>query len=184
MRDSTIVYRSFYEAIIELPKENQAEVWQAIFEYSLNFKEVQINGLSKTIFTLIKPQLDANIKKFHNGKIPKVKKEESKLEAKTKQKASKKEANVNVNDNVNDNKKENVNNIPEFSEFLSYAKEKDALVSQQALKNKYDSWVENDWKDGYNKKILNWKSKLLNTLQYLPKSTEINSPTSTKRRIS
>jgi hypothetical protein len=112
MRDSMIIYRSFFEAISEIPKENQAEVWQAVFEYGLNFKEIELSGLSKTIFTLIKPQLDANIKKFHNGKKPKHKQNGSKSEANDKQEISKTEANLkqkiskteaNVNDNVNDN---------------------------------------------------------------------------------
>lgn len=110
-----IIYRSFFEAISEIPKENQADVWQAVFEYGLNFKDIELKGLSKTIFTLIKPQLDANIKKFHNGKKPKQKQnvskneadynqDVSKTEAKQKQNVSKTEANV--NDNVNDNENE------------------------------------------------------------------------------
>lgn len=67
MRDSTIIYRSFYEAIIELPKESQAEVWEAICEYSFNFKEIELTGINKTIFKLIKPQLEANNRKYKNG---------------------------------------------------------------------------------------------------------------------
>ena len=66
-RDSYIFYRSFYEAIKELPNENQLEIYNAIAEYSLNFKEVELSGLSKTIFTLIKPQLEANNKRFIVG---------------------------------------------------------------------------------------------------------------------
>ncbi len=68
MRESAIFYRSFYEAIKELPPQNQAEVYSAVFEYALNFKEVELSGLSKTIFTLIKPQIDANIKRFKKWK--------------------------------------------------------------------------------------------------------------------
>ena len=98
-RDSYIFYRSFYEAIKELPKENQLEIYNAIAEYSLNFKEVELSGLSKTIFTLIKPQLEANNKKYLNGSKPKQKQKISKTEAKNKQKISKTEGNVNVNVN-------------------------------------------------------------------------------------
>jgi len=103
MRDSTIIYRSFYEAIKELPKTNQAEVWEAVFEYSLNFNEIELKGLSKTIFTLIKPNIAANIKKYHNGKQPKQKQEESKTEAKPKQNVSESKANVDVNVEVDKN---------------------------------------------------------------------------------
>ena len=36
MRDSFIFYRSFYDAIKTLPPENQAKIYNAIFDYSLN----------------------------------------------------------------------------------------------------------------------------------------------------
>lgn len=106
MRDSTIFYRSFFEAIKDLDTATQGEVYNAIFEFSLNFNEVELTGISKTIFTLIKPQLQANIKKYENGSNPKTKREKSKPEAKRKQSVSKSETNVNDNENVNDNKKE------------------------------------------------------------------------------
>ncbi|MCX8676244.1 MULTISPECIES: DUF6291 domain-containing protein [unclassified Apibacter] len=89
-RDSIIFYRSFFESIKQLPSETQAEVYNAIFEYSLNFKEVELSEIPKVIFTLIKPQLDANIRKYENGKK---KGTRSKPEAKQKQARSKPEAN-------------------------------------------------------------------------------------------
>ena len=89
-RDSFIVYRSFYEAIKDLPEKNQLEVWNAITEFSLNFTEIELTGLSKTIFGLIKPNLQANNSRWKNGKTPK---EISKTEAKGKQEISKTEAN-------------------------------------------------------------------------------------------
>ena len=99
-RDSFIFYRSFYEALKELPENNQLEVYQAISIYALNQEEIKLEGVSKAIFNLIKPQLDANYRKYENGKQSK-----SKVKAKDKQKESKHETNVNdnVNVNVNDN---------------------------------------------------------------------------------
>lgn len=121
MRDTMIFYRSFYEAIKELPPENKIEVYDAIFSYSLDFSEPDLSGISKTIFTLIKPQLDANIKRFENGKKPKQKQKESETEAKQKQKESKTETNNNNNNNVNNNnnnnKNINVNNDEEENFF-------------------------------------------------------------------
>jgi len=102
-RDSMIIYRSFYEAIKELPKENQADVWTAVYELGLNGKRIELNGISKTIFILISPQLEANYKKYLNGIKPKTKQIKSEMEAKIKQKKSKTEANVNDNDNDNEN---------------------------------------------------------------------------------
>ena len=106
MRDSTVIYRSFYEAIKELPKENQAEVWAAIFEFSLNFNEIELTGLSKTIFILIKPNLEANMVKWKNGNKAKRKPNESELKAKPKRNRSKKQANE--DEDVDEDKDENV----------------------------------------------------------------------------
>ena len=89
MRDSSIFYRSFYEAIKTLPEVNQIEVYNAIFEYSFNFVEVELYGLSNTIFMLIKPQLMAN----------------NKREAKNNRSVSKQKAN---NNNKVDNNNENI----------------------------------------------------------------------------
>lgn len=71
-------------------------------------------------------------------------------------------------------KKNKVNIIPEFSEFLNYALEKKPKVNQLDLRFKYDSWIANDWKNGNDKKIVNWKSNLLNTLPYI-KEDNVNS---------
>ena len=149
MRDSCIFYRSFYESINELPDTNKLEIYNAIFSYSLNFIEPELSGLSKSIFTLIKPQLDANIKRFNNGLQPKDKQTKSKTKAKQKQVKSKVEANNNVNDNENVNNNENNNNnigdspkTPlelKFDEFLKFRKAKKVPVlpeSVEALKAK------------------------------------------------
>ena len=171
MRDSAIIYRSFYEAIKGIPELNQAEVWNAIMEYSLNFNEVELSGLSKTIFILIKPQLAANINKFKNGSVPKnkqngskteanKKQKRSKTEAKDKQKVSKSEANVNdnVNDNVNENDNVNVNEkVISLEQVILYFKEND--FPEYLAKKFYDYYSVNDWKDSNGKKISSWKQK-------------------------
>lgn len=181
MRESTIFYRSFYEAIKELDAETQSKVYSAIFEYALNFNEVEVKGLAKTVFTLIKPQLDANLKRYENGTKAKVKQSESKTEAKQKQNRSKIEANVNVNDNVNVNANENVNQnenvnvsrsrfrAPTYNEILNFMKEKNGLAGNiwpeakvvseaKAFFNHYES---NGWMVGKNK-MKNWEAAVRN----------------------
>lgn len=86
-RDSFIFYRSFYEAIDELPEENQLQVYKAISAYALNQEELELKGTAKAIFSLIKPQLDANYQKYINGK-----QKGNKKEAKTEQEKSKRKA--------------------------------------------------------------------------------------------
>lgn len=106
MRDSTIFYRSFFEAISGLEAKDKLTLYDAIFQYSLNFIEPKLDGIARTVFTLIKPQIDANIERWKNGNKPKSnllgKRKGSKREAKNKQDGSKGEANANVNVNVND----------------------------------------------------------------------------------
>jgi hypothetical protein len=145
-RDSMIFYRSFYESVTGLSPVIKAELYDAIFEYGLNFQEIEFtNDISKALFTLIKPQLDANIKKFENGKKPKTKQSESKTEAKDKQKESKVEANVNVNVNDNVNKNENIEERK--SKFY------DSLTSfiddypKEMLREFYNYWIEHGEKD-------------------------------------
>jgi hypothetical protein len=159
-RDSLIFYRSFYEAISELPKEIQAEVYDAIFQYSLNFKEVELSGLSKTIFTLIKPQLDANNKRYENGNKPKTKRIESKNEAKDKQNTSKDEANKNknVNDNVNVNKNKKVFTPPNLIEVQNYFKENGYSIEAGTKAFNYYSTA--NWSDSKGNKVKNWKQKM------------------------
>lgn len=77
MNDSIVFYRSFAEALSELPSEQYKEAMQAILTYGLDGVEMDCEGIAKVIFTLVKPQLDANSKRRENsnkGGRPKTKK--------------------------------------------------------------------------------------------------------------
>ena len=113
-RESFIFYKSFYESIKELAPEEQAQIYNAIFEYQFENKVVELKGVCKSIFTLIIPQLDANNKRYINGckgGAPKGNKNATKKQPKNNQKTTKKQPNDNDNDNVNENDNENNNNI-------------------------------------------------------------------------
>lgn len=107
-RDSFIFYRSFFMATKCLKNEEKAQLFDAICSYALDGEINDLDGTAFGMFQLIKPQLDANRKRFENGCVKKQK--ISKTEAKPKQKISKTEANVNVN--VNENENNNLNNKP------------------------------------------------------------------------
>lgn len=66
-RDSFIFYRSFYETISDLDDKQQLQIYKAIAELSLNDNLIVLEGISKTIFRLIEPQLKANKKRYLNG---------------------------------------------------------------------------------------------------------------------
>ena len=66
--------------------------------------------------------------------------------------------------------------IPKFEEFEKYALEKKPTVDKEALRLKYESWVESDWHTGGDKprKIKNWKTTLSNTLPYMKESSKMS----------
>lgn len=66
-RESFIFYRSFFEALLDMDKESQADCLMAIADYALNGKNPKMTPAVRMFFTLIKPQLDANQKKYENG---------------------------------------------------------------------------------------------------------------------
>ena len=68
-RDSFIFYRSWHEAIKHLPAEVQGEIYTAVIEYCLYGKETNSMGkIANAIFTLIRPQADANRVRYENGR--------------------------------------------------------------------------------------------------------------------
>ena len=112
MRESFIFYRSFYEAIKDLPRDVQGEIYTAIMEYSLNGNEPDdLKPIARSIFTLMKPQIDRNNKRYENGKQggrpsnmeTKDKPRNNIPETETEPKHNQLETNVKPNENYNDN---------------------------------------------------------------------------------
>jgi hypothetical protein len=159
MRNSFIFYRSFYEAIADLPEANQLELYRAIFELSLNENEPQLTGISKTVFTLIRPQIVANNQRFKNGIKAKVKRNVSETEAKKKQSVSKTEANKNKNKNKNENKNENKNfTPPTLEEVKSWFIENGSTAEAGAKAWQY--YTDGEWIDSKGTPVKNWRQKM------------------------
>lgn len=159
MKESIVIYRSFYEAIKDLTKEQQADAWNAIFEYGLNQQEIEMNGVISVVFKLVKPQLDANLKRYENG----VKGGRPKNQTITKQEPNnnltetKVEPNVNVNVNVNDNV--NVKRFikPTQQEVKEYMLQQSMQDESERFYNYYEA---NGWKVGKNP-MKNWKAAVI-----------------------
>ena len=146
-RDSMIFYRSFYESLNGLDAVIKAEVYDAIFSYGLDFQEpIFTNEIARALFTLIRPQLDANLKRFNNGLKPKTKQIESKTEAKQKQNKSEVEANVNVNvnDNVNNSKKNIEERKKDFYAALTVFVDE---FPKEMIRDFYNYWTEHGLND-------------------------------------
>lgn len=65
--------------------------------------------------------------------------------------------------------KPQVPEIPKFEEFIFYVKSIENYDNnlQSAIANKYQEWVDNQWKNNFNRPITNWKSAIKNALPYL-----------------
>lgn len=160
-RESFVFYKSFYESIKELDTETQNKIYNAIFTYQFDNTEIELTGVAKSIFTLIKPQLMANNTRYENGckgaeygKLGgRPKKENPQKTPKKPQENPKKTP----NDNVNDNENVNVNDIYTLFEAKAsssdtakaskhkYGEFKHVLLKDeelQALKNEFANWEE------------------------------------------
>ena len=68
-RDSFVFYRSFYEIILELTPKQTKDLLLVIAEYALEGKEPNIqNKTVRIVWKSVKPQLDANQRKYENSK--------------------------------------------------------------------------------------------------------------------
>lgn len=128
MTDSFVFYRSFHEALKDLPPEQYGRLMYALNEYALNGEEPELSGVDKSIFTLIKPQIDANNRRKNNGALggrPKENKKPMVIETETigyenenhRLLNEKPNENDNVNANVNDNANLNANGNAEAGAF-------------------------------------------------------------------
>ncbi|MGC4128714.1 MAG: hypothetical protein QM564_03975 [Bergeyella sp.] len=65
-------------------------------------------------------------------------------------------------------------NIPPLEEFMHYAKALENYVPEleNLIEEKYKNWLGNQWKNGYNKPITNWKSSIKNAIPFLQSELE------------
>ncbi len=116
-KESFVFYRSFYEALQNVPKKHRTEVYEAVFAYAFESREPSLTGVTRALWELIRPQLDASERRYENakkgaayGKLggrPKKNQPDKKplkgYETKTLNDNDNDNANVNDNANANDN---------------------------------------------------------------------------------
>jgi len=111
-KDSFIVYRSFYEAAEPLSDQEELQLYRAIFNFGLNHKQTEMEPLPRAMFQLIKPQLEANHKRWINGNKggrPIQKESEDKPSDNQNESTAEPNKNKNKNKNKNANKNNNAN---------------------------------------------------------------------------
>lgn len=67
MRDGFVFYRSFFECFEGLSKKDKLILFDALCNYALNDIEPELIGVPAAIFKLLKPQVDANNRRYENG---------------------------------------------------------------------------------------------------------------------
>lgn len=155
MRDSVLFYRSFYDALKNIPPEERLKVYDSIMEYGMYDRDPDLDGVALAIFLLAKPQIDANNKRYENGCKAKRKRAVSETEATPKQNVSKSEAKEKVKEKekvkVKDN---NIFKPPAVDDVRAYCTERGNNVDPQSFIDFYES---KGWMIGKNR-MRDWKA--------------------------
>ena len=118
-REGFVFYRSFYEALSALDPESRDAVFMAICEYGLDGEEPEGSGVVSAIFSLIKPQIDANNQRYANGKKggrPKTESEPNNNQTETEVKPNQNQSETNQKPNDNQTKPNTQNSKPKEKE--------------------------------------------------------------------
>lgn len=176
-RDSFIFYRSFLDCIEEADNESQLRLYRAIVRYALNQDMPELKGMEKAVWLAIKPQLDANLKRYMNGcrgkehgikgGAPLGNSNARKTTPKQPQVNPKTTANENVNENYNDNVNDNVENRsktakrflpPSLDEVIKFFEDNNFKSDANSF---YDYYSANGWNVGKSK-MKDWKAAARN----------------------
>ena len=176
MAESIVFYKSFFDAIRGFDAELQAEVYNAIMMYSFYGEEpTDLSLTANSLFTLIKPQIDANMRRKENGKKgaasgclggrPKKENPIGDIEENPiGDNAETPNVNVNVNDNVNENVKGGMGEKrkrfvpPTLEDVKAYCQSRNNNVDSQKF---FDYYQQGKWKDSKGNPVRNWKQKLI-----------------------
>ena len=175
MRDSFVFYRSFAEAIRKLKSDDERlTIYEAIIDYALDDIEPDVDNVPDMAFTLIKPQIDANNRKYANGKKGGRPKNQTETKPKPKQNQPKTKPKPNVNDNDNENvnvlSKDNIGRFtpPPLADVQSYFKEK-GINDPKEPEKFIDFYTSKGWMVGKNK-MKDWKAAVRNWIKGIDKS--------------
>ena len=175
-KKSFVLYTDIIESIRLLDDTKAGELFKHILSYVNDENPTTNDVIINLVFTPIKLQLKRDLKRYETraersrengtkGGRPKTQKTQQ-----VNLKPRKPDTDtVTVTDTVNDNKIY----IPTIQEFLNHAttklayQNKDAQYYNHALTSKYNTWLDDDWKNAHGKKIKKWKNALNNTLPYL-----------------
>lgn len=161
-RNSFVFYASYYDAIKNLPEEQQGQMYKIIIEYVLLGKEPKkMNSIIKTCFLLTKPYLDIAIVKYENGKKggapkgnsnakkqPRNNQETTQIQPNNNLKTSNINMNMNINNNIynKQDKTKQVNRIEEKNNQVQSSPDK-KIYFYEILTNKNKKLQEKNLED-------------------------------------
>lgn len=164
-RDSMVFYRSFFEAVEDLPPEDFKQAVTAIMRYALDGTADDVKGVAKSILIMARPQIDKNNKRYENGTRGGRKPNDNQTITKAEPKCISPKPNVNVNDNVNDIKENTLKSVkekrfapPTSEDVKEYCREKGLSVDADRFVDFYES---KNWYVGKNK-MKDWKAAVRN----------------------
>lgn len=182
-RDSMVFYRSFFEAVEDLPPEDFKQAVTAIMRYGLDGTADDVKGVAKSILIMARPQIDKNNKRYENGTRGGRKPNDNQTIAKTEPKCSNPKPNVNVNDNVNDIKENTLKSVkekrfapPTSEDVKEYCREKGLSVDADRFVDFYES---KNWYVGKNK-MKDWKAAVRNWSRSQRQESTAKAPTTNR----
>ena len=102
-RDSVVIYRDLFEGLSSVPEKSYKRVMNAVLAYAMDGVEPNLTGLEYALFRQAKSQIDANNRKFENGKQggrPKNQNEEIENQTETKVKPNDNQTKPNDNQSI------------------------------------------------------------------------------------
>lgn len=176
MRDGFVFYKNWAKAMDILPPEEYKETMKAIFSYAMEDIEPDIDGFGASLFEMARPVIDANNKRYADGKRggrppkkdgsekekPMVSENENHRLSKEKPKEKEKDK-----DKVNDKEKEkeNVKGVvgekrkrfipPTPEEVMDYAFEKGITINAEDF---IDYYASQGWKLSNGNPMKDWQA--------------------------
>jgi len=168
-KNGFVLYCDVIHTAEKLTDEQAGKLFKHILRY-VNDENPVCDFVTEIAFEPIKQTLKRDLVKYENKRAQNKENALKRWNANASERIqtdAKDAVRVSVSDSVRD-----INTIPSCEEFIAYALSKEPTADKNELRLKYESWKVNDWctnVKGKNKKILNWKSTILNTLPYIRK---------------
>lgn len=180
-------YRSYYDVFNELSDKDKLEFIKALLDKQfLDVDPKDLKGMAKFAWISQVNSIDEQVKGYKS-------KTNDPMQGSLEPLSKGGEQGGRITPKLQEEEKEKVKGKEEdkypsdFLEFKNYAieksKGKNINLDLTKLELKYESWKEAGWINGNGKKIINWKSTLLNTIKYLEKDKEKSSAKKEREKL-